>query len=230
MKQNAYEIEKNLEKIYQGSHTGFLTKETITKLKNILKKEEYEELIPNKESEKTILYKNKIPKIKLYKINCSNPLEHSKILGSLFALNITSEVFGDIIKYNNTFYIYLLESISPLIETELTQIDKYKVKLTEVPLNTLDNYQRNYKTIETIVSSLRIDTIVSKLIGTNREKIKELIKDKALILNYEPVTKIEHKLKENDIFSIKKYGKYHFKKIIGKTKKENYIIEINKYI
>ena len=54
MKQNAYEIEKNLEKIYQGSHTGFLTKETANKLKNILKKDEYEELIPYKESEKII--------------------------------------------------------------------------------------------------------------------------------------------------------------------------------
>ena len=101
---------------------------------------------------------------------------------------------------------------------------------SEVPLNTLNNFKRNYLEIEIIVSSLRIDTIISRLIGCNREKIKELLKDKKIILNYEPLNKPERLLQENDIFSIKKYGKYRFDKIIGKTKKENYIILIEKYI
>ena len=131
MKKNTYEIEKNIEKIYQKSHTGFLTQNTINEIKCKLKKTEYKELIPNKYSEKTILYNTNIPNIKLYKINCSNQLKHSSILGSLFALNITPDVFGDIIKYDDSFYIYLLDNISQLIENELTTIDKYKVKKVE---------------------------------------------------------------------------------------------------
>ena len=230
MKQNTYEIEKNLDKLTQDIPTGFLTQNIATKIKNKLKKNTYQELYPYKDAEKTILYKNKLPSIKLYKIECKNKLKHSSILGSLFALNITSEVFGDIIEYEDSFYIYLLETISNLIENELTTIDKYQIKLKEVPLNTLENFKRNYEQIELIVTSLRIDTIISKLIGCNREKISELIKDKLITLNYETVTKKEYQLKENDIFSIKKYGKYRFKEIIGKTKKENYIILIEKYI
>ena len=230
MKQNTYEIEKNLDKLTQDIPTGFLTQNIATRIKNKLKKNTYQELYPYKDAEKTILYKNKLPSIKLYKIECKNKLKHSSILGSLFALNITSEVFGDIIEYEDSFYIYLLETISNLIENELTTIDKYQIKLKEVPLNTLENFKRNYEQIELIVTSLRIDTIISKLIGCNREKISELIKDKLITLNYETVTKKEYQLKENDIFSIKKYGKYRFKEIIGKTKKENYIILIEKYI
>lgn len=230
MKQNTYEIEKNLDKLNQDIPTGFLTQNISTKIKNKLKKNTYQELYPYKDAEKTILYKNKLPSIKLYKIECKNKLKHQSILGSLFALNITSEVFGDIIEYEDSFYIYILESISNLIENELTIIDKYRVKLKEVPLNTLENFKRNYEQIELIVTSLRIDTIISKLIGCNREKISELIKDKLITLNYETVTKKEYQLKENDIFSIKKYGKYRFKEIIGKTKKENYILLIEKYI
>ena len=230
MKQNTYEIEKNLDKLTQDIPTGFLTQNIATKIKNKLKKNTYQELYPYKDAEKTILYKNKLPSIKLYKIECKNKLKHSSILGSLFALNITSEVFGDIIEYEDSFYIYLLETISNLIENELTTIDKYQIKLKEVPLNTLENFKRNYEQIELIVTSLRIDTIISKLIDCNREKISELIKDKLITLNYETVTKKEYQLKENDIFSIKKYGKYRFKEIIGKTKKENYIILIEKYI
>ena len=230
MKQNIYEIEKNIDKLNQGHHTGFLTKNISQEVKRKLKKNTYHEYSPFQDAEKTILYKDSLPKIKLYRIDCYNHLKHSSILGSLFALNITSEVFGDIILYQDKFYIYLLESISDLIEKELTIIDKYKINLTEVPLDTLKNFKRNYKEIEIIVSSLRTDTIISKLIGSNRDNIQKLIKEKEIILNYEIAKKPEYQLKENDVFSIKKHGKYHLKKIIGKTKKENYIILIEKYI
>ena len=230
MKQNTYEIEKNIEKILNNQSTGFLTKNITTEIKKRLKKNQYQELIPYDGSEKNILYKGNPPKIILYKINCHNQLKHPSILGSLFALNISQDTFGDIIEYENSFYIFVLKQIAPLIKNELTMIDKYKITLNEVPLNTLNNFKRNYLEIEIIVSSLRIDTIISRLIGCNREKIKELLKDKKIILNYEPLNKPERLLQENDIFSIKKYGKYRFDKIIGKTKKENYIILIEKYI
>ena len=230
MKQNTYEIEKNIEKIKRNSHTGFLTKNISTEIKRKLKKNEYKEYIPYQDSEKTILYTNNIPIIKLFKIECYEQLKHQSILGSLFALNIESEVFGDIIFYQNNFYIYTLESISTLIQNELTQIDKYSVKLKEVPLNTLENYTKQYQEIQLIVSSLRIDTIISKLINENRKTIEKLIKDKKILLNYDFLKKKEYIIKENDTFSIKGKGKYRYKEIISKTKKENYIILIEKYI
>ena len=228
MKQDTYIIEKNIEKILSGTSTGFLTKNITDIIKNKLKKTECKELIPYEDAEKTLLYSITPPNIKLYKIECYQELKHSSILGSLFALNITSEVFGDIIQYQNNFYVYILESISNLIENELTQINKYKIKLKEVPLDTLSHYKRNYQEIKLIVSSLRIDTIIARLIGTNRNNIDTLIKDNNILLNNEIVKKKQYNLKEKDTFSIKKHGKYLLKEIIGQTKKENYKIIINK--
>ncbi len=230
MKQDTYKIEKNLEKILRNTHTGFLNQVTSSTIKNKLKKNEYQEFIPYKDAEKTILYNGTPPKVKLYKINSLGQLKHSSILGSLFALNITDEVFGDIIPYQNTFYLYVLENISPLIENNLTTIDKYQVKLEEVPLNTLKDYERKYEEKKLIVSSLRIDTITARLINSSRDNIQLLIKENDILLNYQIAKRKEQTLKENDIFSIRKYGKYRLKKIIGKTKKENYIILIEKYI
>ena len=230
MKQDTYIIEKNIERILSGTPTGFLTKNITNIIKNKLKKTECKELIPYEDAEKTLLYSITPPNIKLYKIECYQELKHSSILGSLFALNITSEVFGDIVQYQNNFYFYTLESISNLIENELTQIDKYKIKLKEVSIDTLSHYKRNYQEIKLIVSSLRIDTIIARLIGTNRNNIDTLIKDNNILLNNEIVKKKQYNLKENDTFSIKKHGKYFLKEIIGQTKKENYIIIINKYI
>ena len=56
------------------------------------------------------------------------------------------------------------------------------------------------------------------------------IKNGDIYLNYELLTKPTYMLKENDIFSIKKCGKYKFNGIINETKKGNIIVNISKYV
>ncbi len=230
MKRNTYEIEKNIEKIQRGVPTGFLTPNVAFEIKKCLKKGSFQEYLVYPDAEKVIIYSNAIPKVKLFRIDCYEELKHSSILGSLFALNITSEMFGDIILYHNSFYIYLLESISNLVQEELVMVGHNAVHLVEVDLDILANYCRDYEKIEQIVSSLRVDTICSKLVSCNRDTIREMIKDKDILLNYDVVKKPEMIIREGDIFSIRKYGKYRFKEIIGQSKKGNYIILLEKYI
>ena len=229
MKTNYYEIEKNIEKLSRNESTDFLTFNIYKEIIKKLPKNSYNIYSPYKDSDKIILYTKNIPNIKLYKINSYHPLTHQSILGSLFALNITPETFGDIVLYNDSFYIYLTETISNLVETELTMIGNNPIKLELVDTNYLNNYERSYQKVEIIVSSLRIDNILSKLLETNRNKTKDIISDKLVTINYEILTKSDYILKENDIFSIKKYGKYKYIGITKTTKKNNYIITINKY-
>ena len=230
MKTNYYEIEKNLEKLSRDEPTNFLTYNIYNELIKKLPKNNYQIYTPYTDSDKLILYTKKVPNIKLYKINSYNQLTHQSILGSLFALNITPETFGDIVLFNNNFYIFLTEQISTLVSTELTIIGNEKVKLEEANPNLLKDYTRNYQDIEIIVSSLRIDNVLSKLLETNRNKTKDIITNKLVTLNYNTLTKTDYILKQNDIFSIKKYGKYKYINIIKTTKKDNYIILIKKYI
>ena len=143
MKTNYYEIEKNIEKLSRGEPTNFLTYNIYKEITKKLPKNSYNIYKPYKDSDKLILYTNTLPIIKLYKINSYNPLTHQSILGSLFSLNITPETFGDIILYNNNFYIYLTDQISNLVLNELTQIGNNKIKLEEVNINLLENYERN---------------------------------------------------------------------------------------
>lgn len=230
MKINNYEVEKNIERIKQGKPTGFINQNIYQEINKKLKNCDYNIYKPYKDAEKIILYTTSLPYIKIYKIESYNQLTHQSIMGSLFGLNISTETFGDIILHNNYFYIYLLNDISDLIVNELNRIGNYYVKLTEVDKNFLNSYEKDYEKIEIIVSSLRIDTIISRLINTNRDKAKIIIKNKQVTLNYNILNKNDYIIKENDVFSIKKFGKYKFIKIIKKTKKDNYIIWINKYI
>ena len=57
-----------------------------------------------------------------------------------------------------------------------------------------------------------------------------MIKDNIILVNYNTVKSSSLILKNNDILSIRKYGKYIIKNIIGTTKKNNLVLEIEKYI
>lgn len=230
MKKDYYLIEKNISKLYQGEYTNFLDhtsyKNIVSKLKNI----NYQTYYPYPDSEKIIIYTNNIPHIKYLEILSYDKLTHREILGSLFGLNIDNGLFGDIIITNNHYYIMIMESIYNLIMQEYHMVGNHHIKLKEVSPDILKDYERQYEEISLIVSSTRIDNIISNLVGSSRENIKKKFMDDEVILNYEPCHKLNYILKENDIFSIKKSGKYIYKGIINTTKKNNYIIKIQKYI
>ena len=229
-KKDYYIIEKNISRILRGEETNFLDQGTYKKVISKLKNTKYQTYYPYPESEKVIIYTKKMPNIKLLEIISYNPLTHREIMGSLFGLNIDSELFGDIIITNNHYYIMIIESIYDLLLNEYKMIGRNPIELKEVPLDTLNDYQRKYEAIELITSSLRIDNVISKLIGKSREEIRMKFLNDEIIINYEVCHRINYTLKENDIFSIRKYGKYKYIGIINKTKKDNYIISINKYI
>ena len=127
-------------------------------------------------------------------------------------------------------YVYIENNLSTYIKDNLNIIGNKKVVLEEVSLDVLKDYERKYEENEIIVSSIRIDSIVSSIIKSSRSKALEKIKNKEVIVNYEVMSKNSYLLKENDIFSIRRYGKYKFVGIVKSTKKDNYIVKYLKYV
>lgn len=230
MKTDIYKVSNAVEKIKSGRNTHFLDEKELKLITSKLRKEEYKVYFPYKDAEKVMLYTGKIPKVKLFRIKAVEKLRHQDILGSLFALNIDSSYFGDIVLYDEYYYVYIVHEISSFIKDNLTAIGKYKVVLEEVDLNILKDYERGYEESQIILSSIRIDNVVSGIINSSRKVAVEKLKNKEVIVNYEVVSKNSYMLKENDIFSIKKYGKYKFFGIVKITKKNNYIVKYLKYL
>lgn len=114
--------------------------------------------------------------------------------------------------------------------TNFTKIKNSYIELEEIDINSLKDYKRKYKEIELIVKSERIDTIVANITNNSRNKVKDKIKNKEIILNYNIITNPSYLLKEEDIFSIRKYGKFKYIGKIKQTKKNNYIVKIHKYL
>lgn len=224
-----YTIEKNLNKLKHNQPTFFLDPTEQQELKKKLKKDTYKIYKPYIDSEKNIFYIKEEPKVMLYEIKAKIKLEHREILGTIFSLNISGELFGDIIIKDNHYYIYVMESIAPYIKNNLIAIKNSKIELIEHPIETLKNYKKQFETITIISSSNRIDTVIARLIQTSRQNILEKIKNKEITLNYQILKNNSYILKENDVFSIKKFGKFQYIGIKKETKSKNYIIECKKY-
>ena len=224
-----YTVEKNLNKLNHNQPTFFLDPKEQQELKKKLKKDTYKVYKPYIDSEKNIFYKKEEPNVILYEIKTKVPLEHREILGTLFSLNITSELFGDIIITNNHYYIYILETIAPYIKNNLLMIKNSRIEIIERPQEILKDHTKEFEHIEIIASSNRIDTVIARLIQTSRPNILEKIKNKEIILNYDILKNNSYLLKENDIFSIRRYGKFQYIRIKKETKNKNYIIECKKY-
>lgn len=224
-----YTVEKIVEKVLYSNSTNFVEIKYLNRVKKELKNVKYNIYEPFSGATKIILY-NKMPNIKIYEIVSSNDLRHQDILGTLYSLNISDEMFGDVVIWNNRYFIIILSSIDNYIKSNLMSIRNSKVDLIERDPYYLRNYKQEYEECIIIVPSIRVDVIVSKIINSSRSNALEKIKNGDIYLNYELLTKPTYMLKENDIFSIRKYGKYKFLGEINKTKKGSLVIKYLKYV
>ncbi len=229
MKANIYNDEKTIEYLYNRGYTNFLTLKELASVKGKLNKNEYNVYFPYQDATKVILYKKDIPKLSLLKIEGSNMIRHQDIMGTIFKEGLKEDSFGDIVRYENEFYLFVLPHLVDDIKYHIQQIRNEKIIITEVDINIKDNFKQEYITKEYIVSSLRIDNIVSTITNESRNSVLDKFKNKEIFLNYEESIKPTRVLREGDTFSIRRYGKYKFNSILKNTKKGGFIIEILMY-
>ena len=224
-----YKIEKNVNKLYNTSSTFFLDPKELMEIKDKLRKDEYSIYYPYKDSEKVILYKKDIPEVLLYEIKSKIELKHQDILGIMYSLNIDSSLFGDILLVDGRYFIYILPIVENYFISNFLTVRNSSVELEKIDIDYLKNYERSYEKLEFVVSSNRIDTVVSSICHTGRSNINDMIKKHEIMLNYDYLKNLDYKLKINDTFSIKKIGKFKYNGIIKNTKSDHIIIEILKY-
>ena len=222
------DYEKEINRFYNTGYTFFLNKTDANKVINRLKKNTFNIFKPNNYSEKVIIY-NKIPDIILLEIEIKETIRHQDILGSLMNLGIDDSLFGDIIVYNNKYYFYTFRYMLDYFNLEFRKIKHSYINLVLRDLDLLKDYEPDFIDIKVITKSLRIDSVIAKVIHTNREDVKKIIKDKTVIYNDEILKEYDKLLKIDDTFSVRKIGKFKFDKIISNTKKDNLIINIKKY-
>lgn len=227
---NYYEIEKNVNKLLNGDQTFFLDGKMQKEVYKRVAKLNFNIYYPYIDSERVIYYVNDEPKVALFEIISKEKLRHQDIMGSVLNLGIDSEMFGDIVIFNDRYFIYVIDKVKDYLLMNFNKVMNIKITLNEISLDELKDYKRRYEEKTMIVTSERVDTIISHIINSNREKVKDKIKNKEIILNYDILTSHSKIIKKDDIFSIRKYGKYKYLGVVKTTKKDNLIVKYLKYL
>lgn len=227
---DGYVVEKNVEKFIHDGYTNFLDAALCQKVKSRIKHLKYKEYYPYEKSERVILYRDRKPKIRFMEIISLEPLKHSEIMGSLYGINVDMDLIGDIVIYNKHYYIIVTNKVYNFILNEFNMVGNKNISLHEVSNLVLNDYVRKYELKELVVPSFRIDNVVSKLINVSRDNLKNKFSDGEVIVNYEICYRRSYILREGDIFSIRRHGKYKFGNVLKNTKKDNYVIRIYRYI
>ena len=80
------------------------------------------------------------------------------------------------------------------------------------------------------MSSLRLDSFFSSATRLSRQKSVEEIEKGNVLLNYNLEKDKSAEIKEGDILTVKKYGKFKFLNIKGESRKNKIRIDVKKFI
>ncbi|MDE6182172.1 MAG: hypothetical protein K2F59_03090 [Eubacteriales bacterium] len=164
-----------------------------------------------------------------YNEKYSRELTHRDFLGSIIGLGIDRSKIGDIILEGNKAICFVQNSISSYIETNLERVGSTKVKVKSSLLKEYDIPKPKYEEKTIIVSSLRLDSVLGHSFNLARGKIANIIKGEKAFLNWALETNVSKIVKENDIITLRGFGRIKILEITGKTKKDRIVLNIIKY-
>ena len=167
--------------------------------------------------------------VQIVKISCSQELTHSSILGSLLGLGLERKKIGDIIIDENTAYVVLKKTITNFIIHNLEKVGRNRVKLEvfeeEIPIkedSTMDK--------KVTVSSMRIDVLLSSVLHISRGKANTLLQKEYVKVNHELIKSKNKILSKGDMISVRKHGRFYITEVLGKTRKDKFILLIKKIV
>jgi len=152
---------------------------------------------------------------------------HRDFLGASLALGLKRALLGDILCSEGGAVIFCHENAAELIEG-LTKVGNTGVR-TEAGVRITLPEVRTKKT-DTVVSSLRLDCLVSAAANVSRGRSASLIKSGQVNADFFPCLDVSAVVKENTVISIRGSGRYRLSEIKGESRKGKIRVVIEKFI
>lgn len=156
---------------------------------------------------------------------------HPVYLGAVVKVGLNREKVGDIlVSIDGADVIVLKETKNILINSfkELTRFSKSEMSMQNI--EDINICTPKTEVFKIIIPSMRLDSIVSDLIRTSRGKANEYINSERVYINGEIVKKSSKAIKDNDLITVRGKGRFKINKIVGNTKKNNIVLEVEKYV
>lgn len=161
-------------------------------------------------------------------VGATAPL-HKDYLGSLMGLSIERACIGDIIlpeAQQGVAYVFVLDSVLPLLLQEVRTIGRIGVAVQEVSLDAVPALAHVARVVQsTTVPSLRLDAVLAAMVRCSRGMAAEYITAGRVEINHMPANSVHASVYEQDIFTIRGKGRFQLVCLRGKSKKDRFVIE-----
>lgn len=170
----------------------------------------------------------KIVRIEPVSQKFADALTHRDYLGAIMSLGVKREVLGDILINENCGYVFCLDTIAEFLRDNILQ-----VKHTTVHCDILDELpeiakgEPQYK--EVLVSSERLDAIISAVFNLSRSDAKELFADRKIFVDSREVASASFSLSADSIVSVRGKGRFKYCGTVRQTKKGRMAIAVEVY-
>ncbi|MEJ6400792.1 YlmH family RNA-binding protein [Nicoliella lavandulae] len=142
-------------------------------------------------------------------------LHHNQVLGTLIGSGIERNVIGDILFDGQHWQFVTEQEMATYLKGQIDRIGKVKVQLQEIPLNKIIEPLNEWKTVNTTLSSLRVDNVISRGFNVSRNTSKELVAKGKVHLNWGEFSQPNYELELNDVLSVRGYGRLKVMEIFG---------------
>ena len=159
------------------------------------------------------------------------PLGHRDYLGGLLSLGLERDVVGDIIPGGaSDAVIFAAETIADFITENFTHAGRDKVTAVRTELPDGFTVTREFEELVLISASMRLDGIVRAFASVSREEAQTLITSGLTAVNYRTETRIDFRVAEGSVISVRGYGKMRLTGCVGETRSGRMRITAEKYI
>ena len=155
-------------------------------------------------------------------------VSHKDFLGAAMGLKIKREYMGDILIKDKQAFMICHRNVADILIDELHGVKKSTVSFEywDKPLQ----FTREYSEKRTAtVASLRADSVVAALMNKSRTEAVKQIKQGNVKINHMDVLHSDFEVVDNDIISVKHFGKYKVFCDGSKSRKDRIFINIAKY-
>ena len=183
----------------------------------------------------TVVEKNLSNIIQIIRIELPDDLKgkyaHREYLGAVIKLGIERKKVGDIIVDNNGADIIIDKDISKFLLDNLGSLTRFsKSEITIQNTEDLRPVEIKKEEVEIIVSSMRLDNVISELARCSRNKALDIINQERVFINFECETKKTKQIKTGDMVTIRGKGRFFIKELSGQTRSGRIVIKIEKFI
>lgn len=160
----------------------------------------------------------------LPKVGAGETLSHRDWLGAVMNLGIDRGKVGDILPDEGGAYLICMEEMADHIAENLTRVRHSNVSVRR---GTLPESITNPvpETREFSVASLRIDSVAAGAFGLSRSKAAALIAGEQVFVNGKMISSASAELKEDDVITVRHFGRAVFRGCSGRSKKGRLFVE-----